>query len=365
MKVVIVGGHFSPALSVIQNLVNDEVYYFGRKHVFEGDKAISFEYQEITKMGIPFFPLKTARLQRKFSRYTLPSFGKLPVGFIQSFLLLKKIKPDVVVSFGGYLSIPVGFAAYALKIPLVIHEQTFDAGFANKVLSRFAKKICISWETSEKYFPKEKIVLTGNPIRKEILDKLEVYKKNEKFPLIYITGGSSGSHIINSVVAKTIDKLYKKYVVFHQTGDSQKYKDYDQLLKIKENLSKEHKENYLLEKFLSPKDSAVLIKSADLVIGRSGVNTVTELIYLKKPAILIPITYSQKNEQLKNAEFMKDFGLAEIIDEKLLNEKVFLEKIEHIFDNIKNYRTEKDILFENSAQKIVKVLEDVSKKKTA
>jgi UDP-N-acetylglucosamine--N-acetylmuramyl-(pentapeptide) pyrophosphoryl-undecaprenol N-acetylglucosamine transferase len=365
MKIVIVGGHFSPALSVIQNLGNNEIYYFGRKHVFEGDKAISFEYQEITKLGIPFFALKTARLQRKFSRHTIPSFGKLPLGFLQSFLLLKKIKPDVVVSFGGYLSIPVGFAAYALKIPLVIHEQTFDAGFANKILSRFAKKICISWETSEKYFPKEKIILTGNPIRKEILENSEDLKMDNKLPLIYITGGSAGSHIINSIVAKTVNKLSKKYFVFHQTGDSQKFKDYDLLLKVKENLDKMCQKNYVLKKFLSPKDSAMLIKSADLVIGRSGANTVTELIYLKKPAILIPITYSQKNEQLKNAQFMKDFGLAEIINENLLNEKVFLEKINYIFDNIKNYRAEKNILFENSAQKIVKVLEDVSKKKTA
>lgn len=364
MRVVVVGGHFSPALSVIQNLSKEDVFYIGRKHTFEGDNAISFEYKEITKLGIPFFPLKTARLQRKFSKHTVPSLTRLPLGFFQSLLILKKIKPNVVVSFGGYLSIPVGFAAYILKIPLVIHEQTLEIGFANKILSRFAKKICLSWETSEKYFPKEKIVLTGNPIRKEILEKSNNLIKSN-LPLIYITGGSSGSHIINSIVAKTISRLSKKYLIVHQTGDSQKFKDYDSLLITKEALDKDYKNNYVLKKFLSSNESARIIKSADLVIGRSGVNTVTELIYLKKPALLIPISFSQKNEQQKNAEFMREFGLAEIINEEDLTEEVFLEKINLIFDNIKNYTAEKEILFENSALKIIKVIEDVSKKTTA
>jgi UDP-N-acetylglucosamine--N-acetylmuramyl-(pentapeptide) pyrophosphoryl-undecaprenol N-acetylglucosamine transferase len=364
MKVVIVGGHFSPALSVIQNLKDNEVFYVGRKYTFEGDKAVSFEYQEITRLGIPFFSLRTARLQRKFTKHTIPSFGKLPIGFFQSLLLLKKIKPDVVVSFGGYLSIPVGFAAYILKIPLVIHEQTFNVGFANKALAKFAKKICISWETSEKYFPKEKIVLTGNPIRREIVNGAVETRNKDLLPLIYITGGSSGAHVINQIIAKTVDKLSKKYEVIHQTGDSQRFKDYDLLTEIKSNLGEKFSKNYSIKKFLNAEESARTLKSADLVIGRSGVNTVTELIYLNKPALLIPITFSQKNEQLRNAEYMKDLGLAEILDENSLTEELFLVKIEYIFDNIKKYTSKKEIVFKNSAEEIVKVIEDVSKKKT-
>src|ERR1035437_5335593 len=108
MKIVIVGGHLSPALSIIKKLgKNDEVYYFGRKYVHEGDSALSLEYQEITKLNISFYSITTARLQRKLTRYTFSSLLKMPVGFYQSFNLLKKIKPDVVLGFGGYVSVPV------------------------------------------------------------------------------------------------------------------------------------------------------------------------------------------------------------------------------------------------------------------
>ncbi|MCL5970734.1 MAG: UDP-N-acetylglucosamine--N-acetylmuramyl-(pentapeptide) pyrophosphoryl-undecaprenol N-acetylglucosamine transferase [Patescibacteria group bacterium] len=364
MKVVIVGGHLSPALSIIQNLNKEDVYYIGRKHAFEGDKAVSLEYREISRLGLPFFTIKTGRLQRKLTRYTLFSLAKLPVGFFQALRILKKIKPDVVLSFGGYLSIPVGFAAYFLKIPLVLHEQTLEAGLANKILSPFAEKICISWESSLKYFPKEKTVLTGNPIKKEILEVSKLTKKTNNPPLIYVTGGSSGSHAINYLISKTIRDISKKYILFHQTGDSQKYKDFDKLLEVKKGLESKYSKNYIIEKFLDSKTSAEIIRRAGLVIGRSGINTVTELIYLKKPAILIPLPFSQKNEQMKNAKFMEGLGLAEVISQNLLTDKLFLEKLYSMFDNLKNYKLKNEILFENSSEKIINVLKDVSKKKT-
>lgn len=364
MKIIVVGGHLSPALSVIQALSKEEIYYIGRKHTFEGDKAVSLEYREVSKLNIPFFTIKTGRLQRKLTRYTFYSLAKLPVGFFQAFRILKKIKPDVIISFGGYLSIPVGFAAKILKIPLVIHEQTLEAGFANKILTPIAKKICISWETSEKYFPKERVVLTGNPIKKEILEISKQIRKTNQIPLIYITGGSSGSHTINVLILKTINKLSKKYSVFHQTGDSQKYKDFDKLKQIKNDLGANYSKNYNLKKFLDSKTSALIMQSADLVVGRSGINTVTELIFLEKPAILIPLPFSQKNEQMKNAQFMKSLGLGEVIDQDLLTEKLFLEKVNFLLDNLKDYKIKDKIAFENSAEKIVNVLKDVSKKKT-
>ena len=126
--------------------------------------------QEITKLGIPFYAINTARLQRKFTKHTVPSLIKFPLGFIQSLKILRKIKPEVVLGFGGYISLPVVLAAAFLKIPIVIHEQTLEAGFANKIEAKFARKICISWQSSEKYFPKEKTVLTGNPLRQVILN---------------------------------------------------------------------------------------------------------------------------------------------------------------------------------------------------
>nr|MBI5456035.1 UDP-N-acetylglucosamine--N-acetylmuramyl-(pentapeptide) pyrophosphoryl-undecaprenol N-acetylglucosamine transferase [Candidatus Levybacteria bacterium] len=365
MKVVLVGGHLSPALAVLEKLEKQDVYYIGRKHSFEGDDALSLEYQEILKLGIPFFALKTARFQRKFTRYTLASFLKMPIGFYQALRILNNIKPDVVLSFGGYLSVPVGLAASALRTPLVLHEQTFEIGFANKILSPLAKKICISFESSKKFFPKGKTVLTGNPIKKDILKLLDSKKISNNLPLIYITGGSSGSHAINELVANSLEKLLEKYTIFHQTGDSKIYNDFEKLTLRKNNLKKEKSKNYTLVKFLIPKDSALMLSKADLVVGRSGINTVTELIYLKKPALLIPLPFSQKNEQFKNAGYMKELGLAEIMEQNLITPDLFISKITFMFKNINNYKLRKKVVFKNSAEDIINILKDVYTQKTA
>lgn len=361
MKILITGGHLSPALSVIEGLKNDQVFYVGRKLTFEGEKAVSLEFQEITKLGIPFFQIKTGRLQRKYTKHTIPSLIKTPIGFAQAFGIIRKVKPDVILTFGSYISIPIGIVGKLLGIPVVIHEQTLQAGFANKILSKFASKVCISWQASQKYFPQNKIVLTGNPIRSEIKNMKNV-KPQEN--VLYITGGSSGSHAINVLIKNVLEKLLENFVVIHQTGDSQKYKDYEMLLEIKSNLKKELSQKYSIYKFLSPQDATATIAKSTLVIGRAGINTVTELIYLKKPALLIPISFGQKDEQLKNANFLKSLGLGEVLIQKDITSEIFLEKIYFMIKNIHKYKLSEVINFEDSSNNIIKVLRDVSKQKT-
>lgn len=371
MKVVIIGGHLSPALSVIQKLRQENVFYIGRKHTFEGDDVLSLEHQEIVNLGIPFHAIRTARLQRKITRYTFLSLTKFPIGFYQSIKILKEIRPDIVLGFGGYVQIPVVLAAYMLKIPVVIHEQTLGAGFSNRTASYFAKKVCISWESSRTYFLKEKTILTGNPVKQEIVNLKDLpagrqgKNENNKVPVIYITGGSTGSHSINNLIEKTLHKLLEKYIVIHQTGDSKKYKDYEKLKDFKNNLTKNFSERYEIKKFLSSSEAAQAMNKADLVIGRSGINTVTELIYLKKPAFLIPLPFGQKNEQLKNAEFIKSIGLCEFIEQESLSENLFISVVNSMIENINNYKLKREVLLKNPAEKIVEVLKDVSKKKPA
>ena len=355
MKVVIVGGHLSPALSVIEKLKNEEVFYIGRKYTFEGDKAISLESQEMEKLHIPFFDLNTARLQRKFTKHTLPSLLKFPAGFIQSYKILSKIKPDVILGFGGYLFLPVALAAKFLKIPIVIHEQTLDAGFTNKLVSRFAKKVCLSWESSGKYFPKEKIVLTGNTIRQEVINVKNIKSEKNKIPIVYITGGSAGAHAINLLVEEALGQLLQKCSVVHQTGGSEVYKDF-------ERLEKQKSDRYDCQKFLIGREAAVAMSRADLVVGRAGMNTVTELIYLQKPAFLIPLPAGQKNEQLKNANFIKNLGLGEFIEQYLLTPDLFVSTIFSMLDNIQRYKSEKNITTD-AAEKIIGVLKNVTEKK--
>ncbi len=366
MKIVIAGGHLTPALAVIDQLKDHQILYIGRKHALEGDKALSLEYQTITSKNIPFVSILAGRLQRKFTIYTIPSLLKLPIGFFQSFFILKKEKPDVVLGFGGYVSIPVIIAATILRIPIVIHEQTLTAGLANKIAAHLSKKICISWESSRDFFPKSKTILTGNPIRKEIIQSLTNPQDSEqksppeadqplaekaKTPLIYITGGSLGSHTINLLVEGSLKKLLRNYDVVHQTGDSKKFGDFERFEKLKSN---EGLKNYIVKKFLTGKEIADVLMVADLVVSRAGMNTVTELVFFNKPCFLIPLL--QGFEQKQNANFIKKIGLAEVGAQDVLSPISFFETISFMIKNKEKYKTSHKLIIENASEKIAEVV---------
>ena len=374
MKIIIIGGHLAPALSVLEALPkNTQVLFVGRKYALEGDNALSLEYNTITSLNIPFVGLNTGRLQRKITRFTLFSLLKLPFGIIKSFLILIDFKPDVVVGFGGYVSIPVTFCAFVLRIPVVIHEQTMEAGLTNRLVSRFAKKICISWDSSRKYFPKEKVILTGNPMRKFPIMNPPAGKQysifNNNLPIIYVTGGSSGSHFINTLVEGIIEELLRKYNIIHQAGDAHEYCDFDRLKKLKESLSKKLRDNYILQKFIEPSQVGDILKLSSLIISRSGMNIITELIHFEKPAILFPIPFSQNNEQLKNAKFLEGIGLGIVLRQAKANDRQLLQTINLIFRNINNYKINRKKLGtlpgKNAAQNIISVINYAYKSKTA
>lgn len=369
MKLIIIGGHLAPALSVLEVLPkNIKVLFVGRKYALEGDNALSLEYRTISALGIPFVGLNTGRLQRKVTKFTLLSLLKLPFGIIKSFLILLTFKPDVVVGFGGYVSIPVSFCAFLLGIPIIIHEQTMEAGLANRIISKFAKKVCISWNTSRKYFPKNKIVLTGNPIRKFITLNSKFSIFNNNLPTIYITGGSSGSHAINALTEEIIEQLLLFCNVIHQTGDAQKYHDFDRLIKIRNNLPETLRENYIIQKLIDPAGIGDILKSSDLIISRSGMNTVSELVYFEKPAILIPLPFSQHDEQLKNAKFLEKIGLGTVLQQRTLSGKRLLNSIRAKLNNISRFKLNRteigNVGGKNAAKNIISVIDYVYKTKT-
>jgi UDP-N-acetylglucosamine--N-acetylmuramyl-(pentapeptide) pyrophosphoryl-undecaprenol N-acetylglucosamine transferase len=360
MKVLIAvggGGHFSPALAVIKQMPKDwDILLVGRKYTFEGDDALSFEYQMAQQLGLPFKTLTTGRLQRKFTKHTIASLLKVPVGFSQAKKILKDYNPDVVLSFGGYVSIPIVLAAAMMRLPIVIHEQILHAGLANKFASRFATKICISWDESRPYFPKNKTVLTGNPLKKEFLENViarsETTKQSQaRLPRsarndekqIYITGGSGGAHGINVLIEGCLPELLEKFTVIHQTGDAKQFGDFARLEKAVKNLPEELQKRYHLHKFISPEDVMKNLANADLVISRAGINTVTELLYLGKPCLLIPLPYGQHNEQLTNAEFVKKIGLGEIVDQLSITPK-------ELFHQITDMIEKKDIYAKNKVR---------------
>lgn len=370
MKIVLIGGHLTPALCVLETLPkNTKVLFIGRKYALEGDNATSLEYRTILEQNIPFVALDTGRLQRRFTKFTIPSLLKLPLGVAKSFLTLIRFRPDVVVGFGGYVSIPVIFCAYILRIPVVIHEQTMGAGIANRLVSRFAEKICISWEASRRYFPKNKVVLTGNPVHKfSILNlKFSIFKNN--LPIIFVTGGSSGSHFINVLMEGIVRDLLTKYNVIHQTGDSHEYRDFDRLNLLRRSLPEKLRDNYILEKFIDPPQIGDILNLSSLVISRSGMNMVTELMYFEKPAILIPLPFSQDNEQRKNAEYLEKIGLGITLHQSKVNHKNLLQAINLMLCNISSYKINKEKLeslpVKNAAQNIISVINYVYESKTA
>ena len=353
MKVLITGAHFTPAQAVIEELlkvsgspigVGDderqvEIVYVGRKTTREGDRSLSVESQVLPKMGVKFIPITAGRIRRYISIGTFISLFKIPIGFVQAFLILLKEQPDVVVSFGGYVAVPLVFNAWLLNIPVIIHEQTLVSGLANTFSALFADKIAVSFEQGYS-FNKSKTFVTGNPMRKKIIEPVSRGSKEieeiiaesvkQKKPLMLVTGGNQGSHIINEVVKDALDVLVKKYVVVHQTGDS-KFNDYEHLKQDSEQVGMTSGDgmtnNYLVMKWISEEDMGRIYSVADFVVSRCGANTLLELAYHQIPTVMIPLPSVTKDEQTKNAKFFSAKGLGVVLPQKNLSVESLLEKI--------------------------------------
>src|SRR5581483_5946680 len=206
-NLILTGGHaVSTATAVIEVLKvkfpQKKLHWIGAKSLIEGKYVPNPAANIMSDIGVSFIPLTTGRLQKKFTRWTIPSLFKIPIGIFQSFQILIKLKPELILSFGGFVSIPISLAAWVLRIPFFIHEQTMAVGRANKITSIFAKKIFISRPESAKYFPKNKTILVGNPVRKSFTNIKHKSKPGNPIT-IYITGGSSGAQRINSTVEES------------------------------------------------------------------------------------------------------------------------------------------------------------------
>lgn len=369
MKILITGGHLTPALAVIKKLPQDaQVVYVGRQYALEGDNALSLEYKTMTTGNIPFIAFTPGRLQRKLTKHTFTSLSRVPVSVFRAIAILRQEKPDVVLTFGGHVALPFGIAAKIVGIPLMLHEQTLEAGLTNKILARFATKIGISWESSANFFPKDKTMLTGNPILpaspSDDMQQL-LAKVSNKFPLIVITGGSLGSHAINALVEPILGKLLTKYTILHQTGDAKAFADYDLLTKRRSTFPYTFQERYILRKFVSPDDMRYIFSQASIVVARSGINTVVALLLGDTPALLIPLPYSQGQEQMKNAIFLKESGLGEVLVQDELTSEKLLGAVDLLMRNKEKYtntkKEEMEKLHGTAAEKIIQVIYGITK----
>lgn len=342
MKILITGGHLAPALAVIEVLKrknpNSEIIFVGRKYALDSEKTISLEYKEIKRRGIPFIPLQAGRLTRILSIRSLRNILRVPLGFFRAFFIINEQRPDIILSFGGYLALPIVFWGYLFKKRIYTHEQTIKPGLANKIIGFFSKKIFIAFAETKKYFPENKTIVTGNPVRKatfSIIKKPFEIKKEK--PVIYITGGTLGSHSINEHIKKIIFKILQDFIVIHQTGESKEYHDFEDLLEIKNKLPKELSSRYFLVKHFYEDEIGYIYVQSDLVIGRSGANTFFELINLKKPAIFIPLPWASGKEQQHHAEIFAKNGVGEIFHQIETSDKL-LRIIKNMIENLKSYQ---------------------------
>ncbi len=332
-NIVLTGGHAATtAVAVVQEInsagLNWKLYWIGVKNAIEGKKVMTLESEVLPRLGVKFLPLTTGRLQRRFTLWTIPSMLKIPIGIFQAFFYLIKIKPSAVLSFGGFASFPVVINAKLLGIPVVIHEQTSAAGRSNLLSAKFASMIALSRKESVKYYPSNKCKLTGNPVIKEIT-KVKSKSKIGNPPVIFITCGSRGSQKINGVLEVILKKLLSKYALIHQTGGL----DYLKFSDIKQKLPQALRNNYEVFVRVNPLEISNIYQKCDIVIARAGANTVSEIMTVKRPAILIPLSISFMNEQMKNAKIAGDWGVAKIIPQEILTPEILFKNIENLIDN--------------------------------
>lgn len=335
------GGHISPALAVAQRLRRDfsdvELLYVGGSLTMEGSTGESLESRLVKPTGIPFKLIHVGKLKRggvswsTFSRL----WGFLP-GLVEAWMVVRSFKPNVLFSSGGYVSLPVVIAAWLHRVPIIIHEQTAAVGLANSIAARLARRVAITFPQSAAYFAPEKVVLTGNPIQPEIIEPdlsllrqttIGKWLASPGLPIIYITGGGLGSHIINQTVGLCLEQLLTRYRVVHQCGAHAGFNDFDRLQSLVAALPEPLQQQYMLARHFSANEVGLIYHQASTVVARAGANTVLELAAYGLPAVLIPIPWVTHDEQTKNAQVLVEAGTAILLPERELSAERLLGAI--------------------------------------
>ena len=323
-KIVLTGGgsagHVTPNIALIPALkkAGYEIYYIGSYNGIE--KKLIEDY------NIPYFGIATGKLRRYFDPKNFSDPFRVLKGFTEAVKLLKRIKPDVVFSKGGFVSVPVVRAAGALKIPYLVHESDMTPGLANKLSMNGAKKICCNFPETMRLLPADKAVLTGTPIREELgQGSREAGKKlcgfEDDKPVLMVIGGSLGAQSVNETVRYALPRLLPYFNVVHICG---KEKMDNLKLTVPGYKQFEYVKNELKDIFAM----------ADIVVSRAGANSICELLALKKPNILIPLsTKSSRGDQMLNARSFEQQGFSLVIDNDDLDEDILVETIEDLYRN--------------------------------
>lgn len=316
-------GHVTPNIALIQHFQEQrwDVMYAGSHD--------GIEKELIARIDIPYYGVTTGKLRRQLTLQNLLTPFKVLAGGWQAFWLCRKLKPDVVFSKGGFVAFPIIMGAWLNRIPVIAHESDLTPGLANRMSYPFAKKICITFPDGIQYYKnKYKVVVTGTPIRQALLngDKTKGlhfcnFKKDK--PVLMIFGGSLGALNINRAVHAALPELLRDYQVAHICGKNKIDPQY-------QNLENYHQYEYLNEEL------GDVMASADIIISRGGANSIYELISLRKPHILVPLAQASRGDQIHNAQYFKNLGLSEVINDADLTGPLLISTINHVQQNYHN-----------------------------
>jgi UDP-N-acetylglucosamine--N-acetylmuramyl-(pentapeptide) pyrophosphoryl-undecaprenol N-acetylglucosamine transferase len=314
------GGHTYPALTTIRALQGRFAETGTSAQFLWVGVASGLEAKICRQEGIPFRAITTGKLRRsptprELARNVADAF-RIPLGVLQAFGIVLRTRPDVVLSTGGYVCVPIGVAAWALRRPLVMHEQTATLGLANRILARLATRVLLSHESSLGHLParaRGRGVVTGNPIRPEVLAGdgqrgAAAYGTDAQPPLVLVTGGATGALQVNNLVARILPDVLPYCHMLHQSGEY----GFDQAREVAAGLPEPLAARYRVVDYIHDELPDVLA-AADVVIGRSGASTVAELTGLGKACILIPLVPTGGDEQRRTARHLAEAGAARML----------------------------------------------------
>ena len=318
-------GHVTPNIALMGRLKEQgyQISYIGSYNGIE--KTL------IEELGIPYYGISSGKLRRYFDLKNFTDPFRVLKGFSETRKLLKQLKPDVVFSKGGFVTVPVVVAAGRLKIPAIIHESDMTPGLANKLCIPSAVKVCCNFPETKAHLPEGKAVVTGTPIRPELLqgdaDKGRAFTgfTSEK-PVIMIIGGSLGAQAVNDAVRRILPELLKDFQVVHLCG------------KGKRDDSKNDLKGYVQYEYIES-ELADLFAMADIVISRAGANAICELQALKKPNLLIPLSANaSRGDQILNARSFEKQGFSMVLEEEAITDEVLLKAVHDLYDHRETYR---------------------------
>lgn len=318
-------GHVTPNIALIARLKEE-----GYKISYIGSYT-GIEKTLIEEQGIPYYGISSGKLRRYFDLKNFTDPFRVLKGFGEARKLLKKLQPDIVFSKGGFVSVPVVVAAGRLKIPTIIHESDMTPGLANKLCIPSAVKVCCNFPETKSHLPEGKAVVTGTPIRQELLSGDP--QKGHDFtgftsdkPVILIIGGSLGAQAVNTAVRNILPQLLPEFQVVHLCGKGKKDESLTGLT------------GYVQYEYIE-KELADLFAMTDIVISRAGANAICELQALKKPNLLIPLSANaSRGDQILNARSFEKQGFSMVLEEEEITDQVLLDAVKKLFENRDTYR---------------------------